>query len=732
MKKKGFTLIELLAVIVILALIVIIAVPKILDVIEKSERTAWGESAGLMAKAAELKYSEGSITNTERDEIYEFENGDFKSGSPTLTFKGDKPYSGKIVQEKGKTTLALISKNKKWCAIKNTGERIAKVYKIGKEITEENCKIGYTGSSDDNKPEEYTCPDISTYPLKNLNVEAIPSVENKYKDAEEYYTFYINPETKTAELEESDSEKIISSNITNLIIPESITTPDGVKYAVDTINTGAIHISKKINKIVISPSVVTIKTHAFSYDGFKANFEELDLSYAVKLKELDGFSSATITKPIVINKCLKSLETIKAVAFTNATASDIVIKDAPKLVTIEKDALGGVKGNLTIKNVPNLTSIGSQISTSLTSLSLEDLPKLSSINFDQDLYYVNKLNLRNLPSLTKIDDRTFYGVGNYSEEILTINIENLNNLEIIGKSSFGMSHNTTNETILNLRNLPSLTTIDNNAFKGINITELNMIELDNLKTIGGSAFGNNKISSLSLNLPKLETIGESAFISNNISKINFDTPNLKTIGSGAFNSNAVIDNFDLTKCKNLEEVTNGFQSASIVNLNLSGLKDSAVKSALISSNLTSTLKNLNIANSGITSLDLSGYTALENINLNGCSELTSFMLNGNKKITTLDFSKYKNLNKLNTVTLYADTALQNLNLSGLSALTTVQMGNDPYTKLKIPASVTTISAPSTGTISCIEIEGDSTRFDSKFKDIFGVEKSSVASTCTFN
>ena len=42
---------------------------KILDVIEKSRRSAWGESAGLMAKAAELKYSEGNLTNTERDEI---------------------------------------------------------------------------------------------------------------------------------------------------------------------------------------------------------------------------------------------------------------------------------------------------------------------------------------------------------------------------------------------------------------------------------------------------------------------------------------------------------------------------------------------------------------------------------------------------------------------------------------------------------------------------------------
>ena len=55
MKKKGFTLIELLAVIVLLAIITVIAVPKILDVIEKSRRTAWGESAGLMAKTLDLK-----------------------------------------------------------------------------------------------------------------------------------------------------------------------------------------------------------------------------------------------------------------------------------------------------------------------------------------------------------------------------------------------------------------------------------------------------------------------------------------------------------------------------------------------------------------------------------------------------------------------------------------------------------------------------------------------------
>ena len=39
-KEKGFTLIELLAVIVILAILMVIAVPKILNVIEKSKKSA--------------------------------------------------------------------------------------------------------------------------------------------------------------------------------------------------------------------------------------------------------------------------------------------------------------------------------------------------------------------------------------------------------------------------------------------------------------------------------------------------------------------------------------------------------------------------------------------------------------------------------------------------------------------------------------------------------------------
>ena len=703
MKKKGFTLIELLAVIVILALIVIITVPKILDVIEKSERTAWGESAGLMAKAAELKYSEGNLTNTESDETYEFENGDFKSGSPTLTFKGDKPYSGKIVQEKGKTTLALISKNKKWCAIKNTGERIAKVYKIGKEITEENCKIGYTGSSDDNKPEEYTCPDISTYPGKDL-IAALGEERNYLTDG---YNFSIDTTSKEATIIGYTGQ---TGSDVDLIIPKSITI-DGIKYPITTIENASF--SGIFKYVAISPNIKTIKFNAFSgTGGFKA--DKIDFSYAESLKIIEGgaFSGVKVKEDkIVLNKCLKQLETIEHAAFDGTTISNITIQGVPKLTSIgqnlAKVANVSPLKELHILDNPNLKTIAGQTfgaNNSVETIEIVNNKNLTTIGHVQGMDNFKSIRLENLPSLTGLVEMNHIKVINDNSSII---LKDLPLLKSIPVQAFMVEYNQSKNFTVTLENLNSLETIGDDAFNGLGISTLNMSGLDSLTTINSNAFQNN-----------------------NITKFDYALPSLTTLDA-AFDGNDGLTNVDLSKCPSLTSAN--FSSSPIVNMNLSGIKSPELfKSLLFSTKYSSTLKNLNIANSGVTSLDLSGYTALENINLNGCSELTSFVLNGNKKITTLDFSKYKNLNKLNTVTLYADTALQNLNLSGLSALTTVQMGNDPYTKLKIPASVTTISAPSTGTISCIEIEGDSTRFDSKFKDIFGVEKSSVASTCTFN
>ena len=55
MNKKGFTLIELLAVIVVLAIILVIAMPRILKVIEESEKEVFRITGENLVKAAKDK-----------------------------------------------------------------------------------------------------------------------------------------------------------------------------------------------------------------------------------------------------------------------------------------------------------------------------------------------------------------------------------------------------------------------------------------------------------------------------------------------------------------------------------------------------------------------------------------------------------------------------------------------------------------------------------------------------
>ena len=63
-KEKGFTLIELLAVIVILAILMVVAVPKILNVIENSKKSAAESSIKLVKDAIKTQVTSGSIMGT--------------------------------------------------------------------------------------------------------------------------------------------------------------------------------------------------------------------------------------------------------------------------------------------------------------------------------------------------------------------------------------------------------------------------------------------------------------------------------------------------------------------------------------------------------------------------------------------------------------------------------------------------------------------------------------------
>ena len=96
-KNKGFTLIELLAVIVILAILMVIAVPKILNVIENSRKSAAESSIKLVKDAIKTQVTSGSImgTNFTSDE----------SGCYTFNFDNQENGNAKELQLKNKENI---------------------------------------------------------------------------------------------------------------------------------------------------------------------------------------------------------------------------------------------------------------------------------------------------------------------------------------------------------------------------------------------------------------------------------------------------------------------------------------------------------------------------------------------------------------------------------------------------------------------------------------------------
>ena len=106
-KEKGFTLIELLAVIVILAILMVIAVPKILNVIENSRKSAAESSIKLVKDAIKTQVTSESImeTNFASDEsgCYTFNFDDQNSGNAKeLQLKNKENITGTIKYCNGK------------------------------------------------------------------------------------------------------------------------------------------------------------------------------------------------------------------------------------------------------------------------------------------------------------------------------------------------------------------------------------------------------------------------------------------------------------------------------------------------------------------------------------------------------------------------------------------------------------------------------------------------------
>ncbi len=133
--NKAFTLTELLAVIVILAFIALITVPIILNIIEKTKKSAFKNSTYGIMKSAENFYTEQILDNEEiTGQNFSFE----PTTNNPLSYSGEKPKGGFIsIRKNGK--IALAFHNEKWCALKNINDTKIQIikYETGNCILEE-------------------------------------------------------------------------------------------------------------------------------------------------------------------------------------------------------------------------------------------------------------------------------------------------------------------------------------------------------------------------------------------------------------------------------------------------------------------------------------------------------------------------------------------------------------------------------------------------------------------
>ena len=118
MKNKGFTLIELLAVIVVLAIILIIAVPRVLRVIEDSDKESFRLTGENLLKGVKDKTLIDSMTGVST-KTYTIEDGAFVDES--ISMSGELPDSGTIIVKADGSVLMAV-KNDKYCLKKRYEE----------------------------------------------------------------------------------------------------------------------------------------------------------------------------------------------------------------------------------------------------------------------------------------------------------------------------------------------------------------------------------------------------------------------------------------------------------------------------------------------------------------------------------------------------------------------------------------------------------------------------------
>ena len=315
MKKKGFTLIELLAVIVIISTILVITVPKILNVIENSQKQASIDSAYGYIKSINYENSLNDVDNSDYSLIEDGEDINVSKISSKIKIKGTLPTLGKVTIKNKKVISADLCINdyhvkydeSNMTAIKNCTESEFK--KNGRvKLSSYYGKYTYpeTGTVDiiENKSNgKLSCSTndakIATCSIDN-NVVTIVSGKKEGNT-----TLTIKSEANEEYNEAKAAYEVITSNGLLSITAEGYEgTYDGKEHGITVISSGAtIKYGTSLGEynLTESPKYINPGTYTVYYEVTK-----------------EGYKTVNGSKDIIINKA-KFLVTFNANSGSTAT-----------------------------------------------------------------------------------------------------------------------------------------------------------------------------------------------------------------------------------------------------------------------------------------------------------------------------------------------------------------------------------------------------------------------------
>ncbi len=585
--KLGFTLIELLAAIIIMVVIIAIAVPLVINIIETVKKEAFRATASSIADSGRLLIANENETQGYQ-EFYYRDGLEFNADGRKLDYSGKGPITGIVIlDEKNKVVLAIH--NGTYCATKSADANTVTINKTTPEDcnaysiietcdTWEQIAIKYDVSLDDlleanneTDSESSTCDRDIKIPVKSISAGGSYTSDNDDGSKVYYKTYYtvgyvyysttlplsyeyvielgalplnvsdiktVNVTTKTV-FESLDDFKryIVKRNMGEVIWQDADNSPIDISqasvfrdHAADLSNMSAGNISVNCNT---ETCYATVGATISNLNDVNPNtIEGVGLVAYTPIKFTVEFNGSRIcpTSPTTSESCFtfnSETGTITDYDYLNGSCpSDVVIPSTiggVSVTTIGNSAFAS--NNLTCVSFPSsVTSIGGNAfyNNKIVNVTIPNtITSISGGAFRNNQFTSGVIWDAPISSVGASYDGIFR--GSYVDLItFDTNLSKIPN-NIFSEATFGFTKYT----------VPShITEVGSSAF---NATGLTSVDLNNVIQIGGSAFANNKLTSITFP-NSVASIGGDAFRSNQLTSLTIpDT--ITSIGGGAFRNN---------------------------------------------------------------------------------------------------------------------------------------------------------------------------------------------------